>query len=89
MSTLRDELAEAEDRAEQLRRKIAAADCHEAGCEMVFLGGRNAGCELGNGCGCSVPVHVCPKCGDSDYGDNAEGARIMAACALGERDFHP
>lgn len=79
MSTLRDELAEAEAKADHLRRRIAAADCREAGCKMEFIGGRNAGCS--DGCGCSVPVYVCPKCGDSDYGDNAEAIEIRRTCS--------
>lgn len=81
--TLRDELEEAEAGVDRLKRKIAAATCREAGCDMQFFGGCNAGCDLGNGCGCSVPVHVCTRCGDSDYGDNAEAAEIRVRCAAG------
>ncbi len=77
--TLRAELAELEDRAAALRQRIASADCREAGCKMEHMGGRNAGC--GRDCCCSVPVYVCPKCGDSDYGDNAEASQIITECA--------
>jgi hypothetical protein len=77
--TMRAELAELENRAERLRARIAAADCREAGCKMEHVGGKNAGCS--DDCCCSVPVYVCPKCGDSDYGDNPEAAQTIANCA--------
>lgn len=67
-----------EERAAQLRRHIAAAECRETGCKMEHIGGRNACC--GDGCQCSIPVYVCRKCGDSDYGDNAEAAEIIRKC---------
>jgi hypothetical protein len=44
----------------------------------VHMGGRNAGCSAG--CYCSVPVYSCERCGDCDYGDNAEAAEQMAKC---------
>lgn len=81
MGDLRTQLAEAEATAERLRRQIAAADCRESGCKMEHIGGCNAGCELGRACGCSVPVYGCPKCGDSDYGDNPEAREIRVRCA--------
>jgi hypothetical protein len=77
-------LAEAEAVVARMKREIATADCREVGCQMVHTGGRNACC--GDGCQCSIPVHVCPKCGDSDYGDNAEAREKIAACA---RDDYP
>jgi len=76
--TLRAELAEAEARAALLRRRIAAESCATAGCDMKHVGGCNAGC--GDDCSCSVPVHVCPKCGDSDYGDNLEADETRRMC---------
>lgn len=76
--TLRAELAETEARADELRRRIAAETCATAGCDMKHVGGRNAGC--GDDCACSVPVHVCSKCGDSDYGDNPEAAETRRRC---------
>jgi hypothetical protein len=84
VTLLRDELAEANERVAQIERAIAAAPCRIAGCDMQHIGGRNAGCDIGRDCGCSVPVHACRRCGDSDYGDNAEAADIRAACARGE-----
>lgn len=79
MPDLHQQLADAEATAERLRRWIAAADCREVGCQMVHIGGCNAGC--GDGCNCSVPVHQCPKCGDCDYGQNPEADAKRAACA--------
>lgn len=83
MSDPRAELAAVEARAEQLRRILSTGDCRAVGCEIVSYGGRNAGCELGDGCGCSVPVNVCRKCGDCDYGDNADAIEVRRACAEG------
>ena len=51
----------------------------EAGHDMRHVGGANAGC--GDGCCCSVPVHACTRCGDSDYGENDEAERIRRECA--------
>lgn len=31
-------------------------------------------------CYCSVPVYVCDRCGDCDYGDNREGRETVALC---------
>ena len=44
-----------------------------------MIGGRNAGCD--DDCRCSVPVHVCQKCGDCDYGDNADADETLSICA--------
>ncbi len=77
--TLAEEIAEAEARLEQLKRRAAAADCRTAGCNMKFLGGKNASCDEA-GCNCSVPVHQCARCGDCDYGDNKEADEIRARC---------
>jgi hypothetical protein len=77
--TLRDELAEAEAKVEQIKRRMASATCRESGCDMQHYGGRNAACHLA-GCACSVPVHVCTRCGDSDYGENDEAAEVRLAC---------
>lgn len=52
----------------------------ESGHDMQSVGGCNAACHP-LWCDCSVPVHVCTRCGDSDYGDNAEAVAIRAACA--------
>ena len=79
---LHQQLADAEALAERLRRQIAAGTCAETGHEWQSSGGCNAGCELGEGfsCGCSVPVNICTKCHDCDYGQNAEAAAIRQAC---------
>jgi len=47
--------------------------------EWKHIGGCNAGC--GNDCACSVPVHECRRCGDCDYGDNAEAVEARRRCA--------
>ena len=53
------------------------------GCEKSHdwhsLGGCNAGCHAD--CSCSAPVNSCRRCGDSDYGDNAEAEEVRADCA--------
>jgi predicted alpha/beta-hydrolase family hydrolase len=77
--TLQEQLQAAENRAAQLRLQIAQGPCIATGHSWEFLGGRNAGC--GDDCNCSVPVHHCKKCGDCDYGDNAEAAEIIKECA--------
>ncbi|PTQ64865.1 hypothetical protein C8J45_102221 [Sphingomonas sp. PP-CE-3G-477] len=79
MSGLNQELVDAENRVDQLRRQIAASACREVGCDMQSYGGANAGC--GDGCGCSVPVNVCTRCGDCDYGDNAHATETRQQCA--------
>lgn len=76
--TLVTELADAEALVEALRRRVAASTCREVGCDMQSYGGMNAGC--GEGCNCSVPVNVCTRCGDSDYGDNPEAAQTRTEC---------
>lgn len=79
--TLQQQLEEAENRAAQLRQQIASGPCHLTGHSWKHLGGKNAGCDRGADCGCSVPVYVCTKCGDSDYGENAEAGDVLLACA--------
>lgn len=82
--TLRAQLAETLEHAETLRRRIAAATCAEAGCDMRHIGGSNACCDS-DCCSCSVPVHECVNCGDCDYGENDEADRIRADCAIGRQ----
>lgn len=77
--TLVEQLERAEAEAARLRREIAQGPCREYGHDWQLKGGMNAGC--GPDCGCSVPVHVCAKCGDCDYGDNTEANEARAACA--------
>jgi hypothetical protein len=79
MVTLTDQLADAQANVERLQREIAQADCLTVGCDLQHIGGRNAACS--DDCACSVPVRVCTKCGDSDYGDNPEAEQTMADCA--------
>ena len=58
--------------------------CARIGHSMEFTGGATCGCKDGQ---CSVPVHTCRFCGDSDYGDNAEAVAIRAACRA--QEGHP
>lgn len=81
--SLESQLAEAEALAEHLRREIAQGPCRNYGHDWQFSGGANAGCDSRNGdncCACSVPVHTCTKCGDCDYGDNAEADEVRCDC---------
>ncbi len=50
----------------------------EAGHDWHSIGGCNAGCH--EDCSCSVPVNVCSRCGDCDYGKNDEAAEVRAHC---------
>lgn len=77
-------LEDAEAEVARLKAAIAGAPCSEVGCDMQQVGGKNAGCcgpETEYECDCSVPVYVCTRCGDSDYGENAEAEAIITACA--------
>lgn len=74
-------LEKTEATAAAIRREIAAGPCREYGHDWKSYGWANAGCDLGASCGCSVPVNVCPKCSDCDYGDNAEANEIRKKCA--------
>ena len=76
--SLREQLVTAENEVEALKRRIAAENCREVGCDMKHIGGRNAGCD--DACVCSIPVYECTKCGDSDYGDNAEARDKIDQC---------
>ena len=76
---LQDELEKVEAEAARLRRQIAAGLCREYGHDWQSHGGANAGCS--DDCGCSVPVGICTKCGDCDYGESTEADQIRADCA--------
>lgn len=52
----------------------------ENGHDWRSIGGCNAGCHE-DLCSCSIPVHVCNRCGDCDYGYNVEANQIRADCA--------
>jgi len=54
--------------------------CLTHGHDWKHIGGRNAGCGVDT-CSCSVPVHECTRCGDCDYGDNAEAETTRRECA--------
>lgn len=87
MAGLAQQLDAAEAEASRLRRLIAQAKCAEIGrCDMKQVGGCNAGCGERDCC-CSVPVYECTRCGDSDYGDNAEADEIKAECAADRKPF--
>jgi hypothetical protein len=79
MTTLAQQLDHARAEVERLERAAAAATCAEVGQhDMKHMGGRNCGCENG---GCSVPVHVCSRCGACDYGENDEAREVRRDCA--------
>lgn len=48
------------------------------GHDMRSIGGCNAGCH--EECDCSVPVNVCTRCGECDYGVNDEAVQTRADC---------
>lgn len=79
MTDISEKLLEAKAEVERLERAMLSATCKEAGHDWRTIGGANAGCGLY--CGCSVPVYVCSKCNDSDYGDNSEADEIRTNCA--------
>lgn len=79
MGELQSALAEAEAQVARLKREIAQGPCVEFGHNWRSIGGKNAGCD--DACACSVPVNVCAKCGDCDYGDNADADEIIKSCA--------
>jgi|GEM_PF-3863899 len=76
---LQAELEKAEAEAARIRRAIAAGPCQEYGHDWKSIGGCNAGCGY-EFCCCSVPVSVCTKCGDCDYGETPEADQIRADC---------
>ena len=76
---LQAELDKAEAEAARIRRAIAAGPCCEHGHDWQSIGGCNAGCD--DDCRCSVPVSVCTKCGDCDYGEASKADEIRAECA--------
>lgn len=50
----------------------------ERGHDWQSVGGCNAGCH--EECSCSIPVHQCRRCGDCDYGANAEAEQVRLDC---------
>lgn len=75
---LRDRLEAAKAEVERLQSQIKQESCQKVGHNWETYGGMNAGCC--ESCGCSVPVNVCSKCGDCDYGDSSEAAEIRQQC---------
>jgi hypothetical protein len=84
VSALAEELEAARAEVARLERIAATATCREMGCDMKHAGGKNCGCEGVRGC--SVPVYVCTRCGDCDYGDNQEALDTRADCARWKGD---
>lgn len=79
MGDLAQELDEARARVVLLERRAAAATCAELGRhDWQSTGGANCGCEGGF---CSVPVSVCSRCKDCDYGENEEAREVRRHCA--------
>lgn len=79
MGALADQIEEARNRLAQLERQAKHASCRDLGHDWRMIGGKNAGCGC-DGCGCSVPVNECVRCGDCDYGDNDEAVRTVKEC---------
>ena len=79
MADLLHDLERAQAEVARIQREIAQGPCRQYGHEWESIGGCNAGC--GPYCDCSVGVNVCKKCGDCDYGANAEADEIRAKCA--------
>lgn len=78
MTVLADRLEAARAEVARLEREFAQGSCREVGHQWESYGGRNAGCSLA--CCCSVPVNVCTKCGDCDYGENDEANQTRREC---------
>ena len=64
----------------------AARACREHGHVWEHYGGANAACDHCTDCYCSVPVYVCTRCGDMDYGKNQEARDIVAKCKKEHED---
>jgi hypothetical protein len=78
MPELADKLEAARAEVARLERIASTATCRELGCDMQSTGGCNCGCHE-DAC-CSVPVNKCTRCGDCDYGDNADATEIRRCC---------
>lgn len=76
-------LPDSESDPDMIVRDILWLGCMAGDHVWLFVGGRNAGCERGEDCGCSVPVHECAKCHDCDYGANAEADAVRQDCLAG------
>lgn len=78
MGELARRLEDARAEVIRLEREAAFATCVELGHDWRSHGGANAGC--GDACCCSVPVNVCARCGDSDYGKNSDADDVRQDC---------
>lgn len=75
---LREELDAARAEVARLELLAAQATCAEIGHRFKCIGGANAGC--GTFCSCSIPVHECEVCGESDYGNNPLANEVREEC---------
>ena len=80
MADLLERLEAAKAEVERLQREVAAGPCRQAGHDWQSIGGRNASCK--RDCSCSVPVNICAKCGDCDYGVNDDAKDVVKQCVL-------
>ena len=79
MAGLAEQIRETEAKLARLKSLAAAVTCAEMGeHDWRFIG--SCGCTCSDGY-CSVPVHECARCGDCDYGNNAEAAEVKLECA--------
>lgn len=77
---LADQIADARATLDRLEHQAAGATCVELGHNWQSTGGCNCGCH--EDASCSVPVNICTRCKDCDYGDNREAREIRERCAL-------
>lgn len=80
MTNLAERIEDARAEIRRLERLAASATCADLGHAWKSIGGSNAGCN--DTCACSVPVHECARCGDCDYGDNAEAEMVRTTCKI-------
>lgn len=79
MSDVFDRLEQAKAEVARVEREIAQGPCRTHGHDFQSIGGCNAGCH--EDCSCSIPVNTCTKCGDCDYGQNADAIETRRGCA--------
>lgn len=80
MGNLALQIDEARANLERLEREAASATCTALGRhDWQSTGGCNAACDPD--CSCSVPVNKCTRCGDCDYGENADAVLVRSECA--------
>lgn len=80
---LAEQLEEARAEVARLERIAATATCRDLGHDWQSLGGASCGCDDGL---CSVPVNHCSRCGDCDYGENADADDVRAKCTAERED---